>query len=166
MLAHPRPRTSKCNTQKALLLILFVEAAVKNIFELGRRFPWVKPDRCPRCGGRIWSHGFTTRYFDECAHPLFVRRYRCRDCRLLLTARPAGYLSRFQASIADIRENLAHRFHHHRWKQSGANSRRRHWLKGLLRKIHCHLGSNWTGNPMDAFGQLLAQGICPVCRSI
>jgi hypothetical protein len=154
------------NTVKAPLLILFVEAAVKSIFELGRRFPWIKPDRCPRCGGRIWSHGFTNRYFDECAYPLSMRRYRCRDCRLLLTTRPLGYLSRFQACIADIQDSLAQRFGQHRWKKNRSASRQRHWLKGLLTKIRFHLGPGWTGNPMDVFEQFRASGVCPVGRSI
>jgi DNA-directed RNA polymerase subunit RPC12/RpoP len=147
-------------------LILFVEAAVKSIFELGRSFPWTKPDRCPRCGGRIWSHGFTSRYFDGCAQALLMRRYRCSDCRLVLTARPAGYLSRFQASIADIRDSLAQRLRQFRWKKNRSTSRQRHWLKGLLEKIRCHLGCSWNGNPMDAFEQFLERGICPVGRSI
>jgi hypothetical protein len=151
---------------KVPLLILFVEAAVKSIFELGRSFPWAKPDSCPRCGGRLWRHGFTTRYFDECAHPLFMRRYRCRDCRLLLTTRPVDYLSRFQTSIADIRDCLTHRFQQCRWKKNRSTSRQRHWLKGLLGKIRCYLGCNWTGDPMDAFEQFLAQAVCPVGRSI
>jgi hypothetical protein len=95
-----------------------------------------------------------------------LRRYRCTDCRLLLTTRPADYLSRFQASIADIRASLTHRFRQRRWRQNLSRPRQRHWLKGLPGKIRCHLGSNWTGNPMDAFEQLLAQSICPVGRSI
>jgi len=147
-------------------LILFVEAAVKSILELGRNFPWTKPDCCPRCGGRIWRHGFTIRYFDGCAHPLFLRRYRCPDCRLVVTTRPTDYWGRFQASIADIRDSLTHRFQQCRWRKTRSTSRQRHWLKGLLAKIHCHLGLGWTGNPMDAFEQLLAQGLCPVGRSI
>lgn len=95
-----------------------------------------------------------------------MRRYRCTDCRLIVTTRPADYLSRFQASIADIRDRLHHRFHQCRWRQNPSRSRQRHWLKGLLGKIRCHLGCNWAGDPMDAFEQLLAQGICPVGRSI
>jgi hypothetical protein len=147
-------------------LILFVEAAVKSIFELGRRFPWIKPDCCPRCGGRIWKHGFATRYFDECAHSLFVRRYRCPDCRLVVTTRPSDYWSRFQASIADIRDSLINRFQRYRWAKTHSNSRQRHWLKGLLTKIRFHLGPGWTGNPMDVFEQFRASGVCPVGRSI
>lgn len=38
-----------------------------------------------------------------------MRRYRCPDCRLILTTRPIGYLDRFQASVADIRGSLAQR---------------------------------------------------------
>lgn len=95
-----------------------------------------------------------------------MRRYRCPDCRLVVTTRPADYWGRFQASIADIRDSLIHRFQQGRWRKTCSTSRQRHWLKGLLTKIRYHLGLGWTGNPMDAFEQLLARGLCPVGRSI
>lgn len=114
----------------------------------------------------MWGHGFANRYLDECDQALLVRRYRCPGCRLVLTTRPAQYLSRFQASIADIRYALSQRFQSRRWRSNRSRSRQRHWLKGLLGKIRCHLGCNWAGNPMDAFEQFLAQGICPVGRAI
>jgi hypothetical protein len=85
---------------------------------------------------------------------------------LLLITRPKDYLSRFQASIADIRESLTHRLQQGQWKRNRSTSRQRHWLKGLLGKIRCHLGCSWNGSPIDAFEQLLARGICPVGRSI
>jgi hypothetical protein len=147
-------------------LILFVEAAVKHILELGRKFPRAKPEQCPRCGGRLWGHGFANRYLDDCDQALLVRRYRCPDCRLVLTTRPADYLSRFQAAIADIRDSLTHRFRHRRWRPNRSRSRQRHWIKGLLARISCHLGGSWTGYPMDAFETFLAQGLSPVGRSI
>jgi len=95
-----------------------------------------------------------------------MRRYRCPECRLVVTTRPSDYWGRFQASIADIRESLTHRFQQRRWGKTRSNSRRRHWVKGLLGKIRCHLGLDWTGNLMDAFEQLLDHGLCPVSRSI
>jgi hypothetical protein len=75
-------------------------------------------------------------------------------------------LSRFQASVADIKESLAQRFRQHRWKKNRPASRQYHWLKGLLTKIRFHLGPGWTGDPMDAFEQFRTLGVCPVGRSI
>ncbi len=95
-----------------------------------------------------------------------MRRYRCPDCRLVLTTRPSSYLNRFQASVADIRDSLAKRFQQFRWRKDRSTSRQRHWFKALLEKIRYHLGCNWNANPMDAFEHFLDQGICPVCRSI
>jgi len=85
---------------------------------------------------------------------------------MVLTVRPNSYWRRFQASIADVRNSLAHRFDELRWKKNRSASRQRHWLKGLLTKIRLHLRPGWTGNPMDAFEQLLASGVCPAGRSI
>jgi len=70
---------------------------------------------------------------------LELRRYRCPDCRLLLTTRPNNFFSRFQASISDIRDSLSHRLQQGRWKPNLSASRQRHWFKGLLRKIRYHL---------------------------
>jgi hypothetical protein len=148
------------------LLILSVEACVKTISELGRTFPWQKPDRCSRCGGRVWAHGFTLACFDGYSEPLWLKRYRCPDCRAVFRVRPSGYFSRFQASIAAIRHCLSQRLTCHRWVAALSKSRQRHWLKALLQNIRLHLGAAWWGNPLDAFDVFLAQGVCAVARSM
>lgn len=38
---------------------------LKQIFELGRSYPWPRPECCPRCSSwRVWGHGYAARYFD------------------------------------------------------------------------------------------------------
>ena len=49
---------------KEVFMILTVCVKLKDIFEQGRNFNWIKPKRCPRCRSvRIWGHGFVTAYF-------------------------------------------------------------------------------------------------------
>ncbi|MBL0379942.1 MAG: hypothetical protein JKP90_09805 [Desulfofustis sp. PB-SRB1] len=44
-------------------MVLFVAASVKEIARLGTAYPWNKPSCCPRCGGRLWWHGFVVAWF-------------------------------------------------------------------------------------------------------
>ena len=167
--AYPFPRAKRGNFPKSTPLILFVDVCVKTVFELGKNFPWPKPQRCLRCGGRIWGHGYTEACFDGFDVPLLLRRYRCPDCRAIYRLRPGGYWSRFQASIGTIREHLSHRLFHQRWKPDLPRSRQRHWLKGLKKQIRFHLGPGWSlrpGDLLEAFDKLTARGIIPVSRAI
>jgi DNA-directed RNA polymerase subunit RPC12/RpoP len=148
------------------LLILFVEACVKKIFHLGENFPWPRLKQCPRCGGRLWGHGFVAAYFDGFDEPIRLRRYRCPDCRMVIRTRPKDYWPRFQASIASIRKSLSDRLTRLRWRPDLPRSRQRHWLTGLIRQVRFHLGAAWSGSLVGAFDGLVALGICPVSRSI
>jgi hypothetical protein len=147
-------------------LIIFVKVSVKKVFAQGRDFRWPRPDRCPRCGGRIWGHGFVPAYFDGIDQVLWVRRYRCPDCRTVFRLRPDGYWKRFQASIAAIRERLAHRLNHSKWIPDLPRSRQRHWLRALRRKVCACLGQGWCDRLLEGFDSLILRGEIPVSRSI
>ena len=147
------------------LLILLVEACVKKIFQLGRQYPWPRPERCLLCGGRIWGHGFSPGYFDGFDSAVLLRRYRCPDCGALYKLRPKGYWSRFQASIASIRQSLAHRLTRLRWRPDLPRSRQQHWLRGLILQVRFRLGSSWTGCLLEAFDVLSGRGIAAASRS-
>jgi hypothetical protein len=151
---------------KASLLLLRVDVCVKEIFERGKLFPWPRPPDCPRCHGRIWGHGFVEAYFDGFAQALFLRRYRCPDCHLVLRLRPRDYWPRFQASMAAILTSLTHRLTFHRWPSFLSRQRQGHWLRSLIRKVRWHLGVGWEGNLLSAFEDLWDQGIVPVSRVI
>jgi hypothetical protein len=153
-------------TRKDYTLILFVEVWVKDIFRLGRQFPWSRPPRCPGCGGRIWGHGFCRAYFDGFDQALWLRRYRCRDCGMVFRLRPRGYWSRFQAPVGVIRFSLELRLATGRWLIDLSRSRQGHWLRGLIRRVLAYLGNQWKGRWLEGFDYLWAMGKNPVCRSI
>jgi len=148
-------------------LILFVAAKIKEIFRLGREYPWPRPEICPRCRQRgVWGHGYVLAYFDGFNEGLFLKRYRCPGCGCVIRLRPEGYLSRFQAPIATIRLRLSHRIKHGRWPPGVSRSRQGHWLRALRRKILAYLGQRWKGRLLEGFDHLLARGINPVSRPI
>jgi hypothetical protein len=159
------------NPANGTLLILQISVSIKDLFRFdlfrfGREYPWPRPERCPRCGhGRLWGHGFVSAYFDDYALPLWLRRYRCPLCRLILRLRPTGYFQRFQASVETIRQSLAYRFYHHLWPPGSSRQRQGHWLRAFLRKVRFYLGLSGWGAFSEAFDALISLGINPISRS-
>ena len=148
-------------------MILFIHAKIKDIFKLGRNYAWPRPEVCPRCHlSNVWGHGYVQGYFDGFNKGLLLKRYRCPGCGCVIRLRPAGYLSRFQASVSTIRFCLSHRLRYGRWPPGCSRTRQEHWLRALKRKILAYLGQTWKGRLLEGFDHLLARGINPVSRFI
>jgi hypothetical protein len=154
------------NPPNGTLLIQQICVSIKEIVRCGKAFPWPRPERCPRCGHvRLWGHGFVSAYFEGYFEPLWLRRYRCPNCRGILRLKPSDYLPRFQSSIETIRQSLAHRFYHHLWPPGSSRQRQGHWLRSLLKKARYYLGLSGMKGGMEAFDELLVLGVNPVSRS-
>lgn len=78
------------------VLVLFMDLCAKTLVELGRNYPWQRPERCPGCSGvRVWGRGFVLAYFDEAGSGcVLLKRYRCPECRVVMPVRPSGYWPR------------------------------------------------------------------------
>ena len=149
------------------ILIIFVAVKIKEIFILGRKYPWPRPGKCPRCRDtRVWGHGFALAYFDGLSEGVFLKRYRCPGCGCVIRLRPKGYFARFQASIQTIRFSLSRRLGRGRWPPGLSRSRQRHWLRALRRRTIAYLGESWNLGLMAAFECFLQQGTIPVSRGI
>jgi len=133
---------------------------------MGRQYLWPRPESCPKCGGQLWGHGYTTACFDGYGQPAEIPRYRCPDCGCVVRLRPQGYFPRFQAPIETIQSSIASRLSGRGWLPGISPSRQRHWLNGLIDRVKLHLGVSWSGQLSEAFELLHASGICPVSRSI
>lgn len=146
-------------------MILFIAVCVKELFQLGKAYPWPKPKVCPGCqGGALWGHGFVPAYFDGYRGQVWLRRFRCPQCRCVVRQRPITYWSRFQASRETIRDSISQRLTTGRWPTGPSRSRQGYWLRGLTRKVCAYLG---TGNDLlEGFDLLLQMEIVPVGRSI
>jgi hypothetical protein len=84
-------------------LILYSGVDVKQVYELGRGYPWQKPARCPVClSDRLWGHGFVLRYFEPFEEPGWIKRYRCPDCGAVHTMRPDAYLESLRYPLTII----------------------------------------------------------------
>jgi len=101
---------------------------------------------------RVWGHGFVEAYFDEAGETgVFLKRYRCPQCRLVIRLRPRGYFRRIQATVAAVRACVVHRLGTGRWPPGSKPARQRHWLRGLRRQVLAHLGMDYTERLMAGF---------------
>jgi|SRR5208337_1491835 len=107
---------SPCCPPKDALLLLYCRIDVKRLRDLGKGYPWPKPQRCPTCEGlRLWGHGYSARYFEGFMEPLWVKRYRCPDCHAVHTCRPEQYFERYRYPVVDVLMSLLNKIMRGRW---------------------------------------------------
>lgn len=148
-------------------MIIFVEASLKEIFKQKEKFPWPRPDKCPKCNTfRVWKHGFVLAFFDGFSSGLVIRRFICPDCGTVIRMRPTGYFSRFQASISTIRKSVSAKYFKGKWLAPLSRSRQRHWYVALNRRIRAFIGDLNEGDMVAAFDVLVSKGLSPVSRSL
>jgi hypothetical protein len=148
-------------------MIIFVRACLKEIFDKQRAFAWPRPERCPLCQlSKLWGHGFVLAYFDGIAGGIYLRRYRCPECRCVVRLRPLGYFARIQAPIAVIRASIGQRLATGRWPSGSSRSRQGHWLRALIRNAVAFLGHAWKSRLLEAFAGLIGLGVIPVSRAM
>jgi len=81
-------------------MILFSAVKLKELFKKERKYPWQKPNSCPRCNTcRLWGHGFAAANFDGYQCSLLLKLYRCPDCGCVIRPRSKGYFYRFDFGI-------------------------------------------------------------------
>ena len=148
-------------------MILSVFVDLKRLFDLQQKFPWRFPKICPSCRqGPVWGHGFVLAYFDGLPSGVYLRRFRCPHCRCVMRTRPAGFFSRFQASIATIVASLRGRLKEGRYLPGLSINRQRYWLNNLKRKVKALLGNLWDMRLLEGFDRLLSRGQIPVSSSM
>jgi len=145
-----------------------VEVCVKTLLEVGRQYPWQRPQRCPKCQGlRVWGHGYVEAYFDEAGSAcVLLKRYRCPECGVVIRMRPSGYWRRIQATVAAVRQCVLHRLEKGRWPPGSNPARQRHWLGALKRQVRTHLGISYAERIAEGFSELLRRGVCAVSRAV
>jgi hypothetical protein len=114
------------------LLLLYSMADVKAIFERGKRYPWPRPQHCPKCKGqRLWGHGYAARYFEGFMEPLWVKRYRCPDCQGVHTYRPSQYFERYRHTVAVVIVSVLNKIMHDRWVRCISRQNQLWWYRSV-----------------------------------
>ncbi len=148
-------------------MIQFVAVVLKEIFEQGKKFPWERPSKCPKCSrAKVWGHGFVSRLFDGFDEPLWLKRWRCPSCGCIILMNPESHFPRFQSSKKDIQHALKHRLTHGRWPPDMSTARMRYWLTNLNRQVRAHLPQSWKSGLMAAYDHLIDMGKIPVSSAI
>lgn len=124
-------RSIGAETTHTALLILHFVIELKSLILMGKNYPWPRPDGCPCCGGKLWGHGYTPRFFDGCPGMLWLKRYRCVGCHKVHTLRPKTHWRRFQAGTAEIINSLRTRLEHGWWPKKSSRQRQEYWLQGF-----------------------------------
>jgi hypothetical protein len=148
-------------------MVIFFPVILKELFRLGRNYPWHRPESCPRCSSyNLWGHGYVSAYFDGYDQAFTLRRYRCPDCGCVIRLRPKGYFERFQASIASIRSSVISKAGCGRWIGGIDRTRQGHWFRSLCRRIKAFLTNAWSQGIVAGFDRLYQMGQIPVSRAI
>ena len=148
-------------------MIISVPCEVKEIYEKGKVYGWLKPEFCPHCKkSHVWGHGFVGAYFDGFSGFVYLRRWRCPSCFCVIRVRPCGYFRRFQATIAEIQRRLSFRISGGHWLPGMSHSRQGNWFRALRKMVTAHLGNKWKDDLLRAFDYLVSLDQIPVCRSL
>jgi len=150
-------------------LSLYFMMCVKEIFRMGKDYPFHRPERCldQQCKStKVWGHGFILLYIQGYAERLPFRRWRCSTCGRVYTIRPCGYWLRHSVPIWTIAEALRCRTTQGFWNESSAFSRQRRqqWFRALKANIKAHLGMDFSKGFMEGFSELASRGLAPVLR--
>lgn len=116
-------------------MVLRTTISLDQLQREGKEFKWERPECCPKCSGRVWGHGFCSRYFSGFSCVFWIKRYRCSnaECGAVITMRPEGYWPRVHTSIRRIFEILSERLSKHRWQRGVSRQGAGHWLRNFLR---------------------------------
>lgn len=126
-------------------MICCQDVCLKELAERGDAFKWIRP-KC-ECGGlRVWGHGRVSRYFPGLRTPLRVQRFRCADCEVVFTCRPATIWPRFLSFILVVIDALIARLEARCWPVAVPRQRGGHWLRRLTEEL---LARGYRGDPLD-----------------
>jgi hypothetical protein len=120
-------------------MILSRKICFNELSEQGREFNWGRHN-CEKCQRSMWGHGFVTRYFAEFSCALFLKRFRCPQCRVVVTLRPEGYWPRVRSSICSIYKTLFGRLRTGIWDLPAIRQRAGHWLRRFVKKVRMDWG--------------------------
>lgn len=117
-------------------MLIYLSVDLHQLLSQGKKYQWSRPARCPSCGGlRLWSHGYVRRNFDGFDSALWIKRFRCPDCRSVHTMRPSGYSGFVQASRLVVFLSLLMKILFGQWLPEIYSRRQRYWFTTFKRQI-------------------------------
>jgi hypothetical protein len=109
--------------------------------------------------GRLWGHGYVLRYFDGVSEGLWMKRWRCVECRAVHTMRPASHWRGFWASQLLIVFSLLQKELNSTWLSGIPRQRQQYWWAGYRTQ------SRVDGLPLSVT-ELLSESIIAATHSL
>ena len=139
-------------------IIVYISIDFNKLEEKKKEYPWPRLGRCPSCKGtRVWGHGYVLRYFDGHEAGVWLKRYRCPECRAVHTVRPETHYRGFWASIARILDSLLEKATSNQWLKGSSRQRQQYWWRGFVKQASRK--RNPQGDPLAVLFKLVSQGI-------
>lgn len=139
--------------QKTLLLFRINLIIIQ---ESGKSFSWKKPLCCPKCGSpRLWGHGFVLRYFFGFVSGIWMKRWRCPDCKGVHTARPVRYSPGVQYPRDIQIKSVLAKVSGNTFIPSVPRQVQQHWKHVFFRQLRQN--SNWPA-PLHFLHSLIESG--------
>lgn len=110
----------------------------------GKAYKWKRPPPC-KCGHTFWGHGYVERYFDDYNEKFWLKKYRCPQCKAIITLFPNGHLKYFRYSLSLIFQVLSVRLSSYQWPINTTRQRAGHWMNKLKRYCLGKFGVNESG---------------------
>jgi hypothetical protein len=124
------------------LTILICRIDLKITQAAKKQFPWKKPSSCPNCGScRLWGHGFVLRYFIGFVFGIWLKRWRCPECKAVHTVRPVQYSPRYHYPKHQQIKSLLEKFSGKPFLKAIPRQVQQHWKKMFLRQLKQR--ANW-----------------------
>jgi len=135
-------RASACNTSPSNEhMILHFKITLNKLSKSGKKYKWPK-HYCECCKRYMWGHGYVSRYFAAILNEVFLKRYRCPDCSVVVTTRPEGYWARARSSIFSIYEALKAKLNFGSWPLQFPRQRGGHWIRRFVSLAKMELQDN------------------------
>lgn len=119
-------------------MIFQSKITVSELSKNGKNHKWDN-FHCSKCNRNMWGHGFVGRYFSSFVDAIFLKRYRCPDCCVVVTARPEGHRPRLRSSTFVIYQALSCRITTGVWPSGFPRQRGGHWIRRFVNfaKMSC-----------------------------
>jgi hypothetical protein len=146
-------------------LVIYLRIDFKLLERQGKAYRWSRPRACPAClSRRIVGHGYVQRYFASESGLLWMKRYRCLDCKTVLTTRPIGYWRAFLAPVEAIVESLKAKLRENHWIGGWSRQRQQYWWRGFRQRL---LAAGVTADPSPGdLRRLLRRAIIVATHSL
>jgi hypothetical protein len=121
-------------------MILYTKITLQQLSKEGKNHKWGTYP-CTKCDRNMWGHGYVARYFTEVSNAVYLKKYRCPNCRVVVIVKPEGFWPHIRSAISTVYKMLRSRISKGTWPAEFPRQRGGHWLKrfAINAKMSCEI---------------------------